>query len=182
MSQQLSSRITKVIPPDLFLCNPENRGFVEGHSHHVRFSGDWIFPILKIVPSFVVLSFGIAFTGVAFWWLPQIPVLVVSGLILCGLCAFLVWRYTDDYNLRRRLLREGQLLTGEVVACSWTWTEPEEGPNCYTVPLEYAFYNPIGRKISGNTTFYVRDKTWSGPAPGIPVVVMYANDKNYRLL
>jgi hypothetical protein len=175
------------IPPDLFLCHPDNKQFVEGKSHRVRFSDEawiWRYPSLAAILNFAVVGLLMLIVGVAArsLWSSQPPVFwVTCALALFGFTLLIAWSSTERNIFRRHLIREGRLLRGEVVECRSTWTLGGDGPDYYDISLEYAFSDPAGQRMREHTSF-TRGAKWAAPKPGAPVALLYADNLGHRLL
>ncbi|MEW5850746.1 MAG: DUF3592 domain-containing protein [Myxococcota bacterium] len=79
---------------------------------------------------------------------------------------------------RRRALLRGQRITGEVVTCTGTPTGAELG-----VDVTYRFTTPEGETRTERAFLRRKDLTpQTLPAPGTPVVVLYAGRTNFLLL
>jgi hypothetical protein len=78
-----------------------------------------------------------------------------------------------------RLLRDGQILDGELLACRGELDSEKD----YQLRATYKFVTPEGRSLEGKAEAERNDwKDRSLPASGTPVAVLYLNDDHFRML
>ncbi len=102
--------------------------------------------------------------------------LALAGLWLYFGAGVLLWFVLQRWKLHRTLERRGQLIIGKYLSgqakkgFSTNWH--------HTFEIQYQFVTPQGRLISDKEV-YAKD-LWLSPET--PVVVIYADDKHYKLL
>ena len=105
-------------------------------------------------------------------------VIVGVGLIVLLAIGLVIVREVRQRSTA--LARKGQLLRGEVVSC----TAKENDDGDLTVKLRYHFFNPDGRELMRLETRSMANdlKDRRLPRPGQAVVVLYLNDKTFRVM
>jgi hypothetical protein len=188
MAQKISP---KDWPEDLFLLYPANRDFLEGKSRRIIGHN----PVWRVVSGFSLVFMTCLYL--------QGPVLsdVKSGLtgtpnpwdlgtILAtfGIAAIpMLIALRSEIKTRsrnRRLVQIGRLIRGKVVS-----SKPSSLTSKYGMDLRYEFITPDGRQCTGKDTLIAfeallsfSDPNFTRPATGTPVLVLYADDKTFRVL
>jgi hypothetical protein len=107
--------------------------------------------------------------------------LVTSLAITASLCYVIVWRLKADAT-KANLVRNGQLLTGNILKCS-SRTAGDGEEYWHSVRVDYQFVTPQQKTI---TAHWERDRDdLDGsklPAVGCPILVLYLNDTSFALL
>ncbi len=107
---------------------------------------------------------------------------MITLLIAVAAGAILLILFIIGLEYRARtgeLMRKGRLLRGKVVSCQGRLDSDDD----LTVTLRYTFHTPEGRRIEKTARRMANDlKGAALPRPGDPVVVLYLDDKNYKLM
>jgi hypothetical protein len=109
----------------------------------------------------------------------------VSVLLVLPLTAFFTSRVIRKVRTKRRLVRDGEVLAGDIVHCTGRTanTGGDDGSDYYQVTVAYRFRSPAGRELRGKDSAWREDLERAPlPAPGTPVLVVYLEDKTYQLL
>jgi hypothetical protein len=168
----------------LFLFNLAHDAYVEGKSTELptattlnRAIRQYVFLMLLIaLPMVIAISLLTSFAGHRIVVL--MPILLVVSLIVCA--GYVMSSYWRDRNL----LRSGKILFGEVLR--------QDIVPAYTIGTStltriiYRFQTPNNERIIGKIDLaHVILRMPDGrkyPTAGTPIAVLYANDKNYKLL
>ena len=175
-------------PANTFLVDPRNRPFIEGKAPGIELrgapsSGGIVIAGAAASPclAFSVLQLGEALTtGNSDSY--QLACAALFIPLLAGFY-FVVW-FRGMLPIRR-LKREGLLLKGEVVRCSSEFITWGDGPDFYSVKIEYIFATPPGSKVNGSEGISVAPKAYderSLPQAGSPVAVIWVNESLYQML
>jgi hypothetical protein len=104
------------------------------------------------------------------------------GLLMLGVIGGLYLSGVQRARARRRLVNEGQILTGTLVACrDEPFSASEHETAVFRVEVDYAFTTPRGQELVDHDEA-VRDDLGTLPEPGTPVRVLFLNESCYALL
>jgi hypothetical protein len=108
------------------------------------------------------------------------PIALNIGSILLALLVGLgfIWGSWKALVKSVRLARYGQMLWGQLEEI-----KGEEDDGSYSIKVKYSFANPAGYVLTGKASQIRNDlKKEQLPWPATPVVVLYTDDKTYKML
>jgi hypothetical protein len=169
----------------LFLFNLAHDAYVEGKSSEFptattlsRAIRQYVFLMLLIaLPMILFISLLTSFAGHRI--IVLMPILLLVSLLVCA------WFVIAGYWRDRKLLRSGKIVFGEVLRQDIIPAYANIGTSTIT-RIIYRFHTPENERKIGKIDFaHVMLRMPDGrkyPAAGTPIAVLYANDKNYKLL
>ena len=168
----------------LFLFNLNNEAYVNGESSEIptvvslnRAIRQYVFLVLLIaLPMVLCIVLGTSLAGHRIVVL--FPLLLIVSLLVCAYFVF------SSYWRDKRLLQSGRIIFGEVIRQDII---PTYAIGTSTITrIIYRFHSPENeRKIGKIDLAHVILRMPDGrkyPVAGTPIAVLYANDKNYKLL
>lgn len=169
------------LPADLFVFNPDNRGYINGKSPYlankVTFSKVLRFALILLVFVLIPLAavfyllFSLLLKDQA---LTYTIIVVVGMLIAIGYVAFL------GYRNGRRLEKEGKLVLGKVVKYDTRLAADTKGYKSGT-RIHYMFTTSngdelVGSKIISSSSTHLKDGR-ELPQPGTPIAILHLDSK-----
>lgn len=101
----------------------------------------------------------------------------IMGLVFL-IFPVLLFHTLNQYLRKKRLEREGQVIMGELQACTSRYVK-----GGYRVDTKYTFLSPMGDEITGKTTSICNHlKKQRLPLQGERVAVIYVSDRLHRML
>jgi hypothetical protein len=183
----LGGVMANTLPPDIFIFNEKNKGFLDGSIRQLGGRGAIEATLKFLILLFLTIALPIGILiAVAFAFITQVAfsdLIVWQAIIMLVISLFMSYA---AYRFRRKLEAEGQILVGEVADYN---IRPNISLSGYkkSPRLKYWFLSPTGKIIYGYTLMPPRNLTHLPdgrelPQFGTPVAVLYVDDKRHTVL
>jgi hypothetical protein len=119
-------------------------------------------------------------SGSLFWFLFTAIATAIFGQVF--------WRFWQTVSDQDRLIEEGRLIWGEIVATHIDHSRDEYGDNptvgeYFTFSVDYRFRTPAGTNLTGTRSkLYYNVSVNAMPPIGTPLAAIYVDDNLYRVL
>ena len=172
--------------PNLFILDRSQRGFLNGKSPHPArrlVYGSGLFLFIWTAVSLVILA------PFSHFPLNSGMILFLLVIVLGEIASILI--FITVLRRTRRLEALGKLLQGQIISASGRWVRHNRttghghrtSSRSFDVTISYTFRTPEGQRLTSSSTQTRGDlKDQPMPDRGMPVAVLYVDDKTYMLL
>lgn len=175
------------LPPDVFIFNEKNRGFISGETRHLGGEGAIRRTIKFSIIFYLTLALPLSVLVALFFTLVM-QESFVAAFLRTAIVVLLLTLYIafSGYRVRKKLEARGQILVGEINSYDARRTFGQFGYR-KAPRIKYHFLSPSGKALTGYALIPPQNATRLPdgrelPQPGTPVAILYSDIRSYTLL